>query len=117
MGRFDELKEQVLDFRDARDWSQFHTLKNLSMALSIEAAELEELMLWKSDEDIQASLKDTEFQENLQQECADILNYLVLIAHAGNFDIVDAALSKTKVNNEKYPVEKSRGTATKHNKL
>ncbi len=117
LDKLKHLKKLIIEFRDDRDWSQFHSLKNLSTALSIEAAELSELTLWKSDEEVMDAIKDEEFSKDLQNECADILNYLILISDLGGFDIIEAAIDKVAQNSIKYPVEKSRGKATKYSKL
>ena len=90
------LKEQLIQFRDERDWEQFHTLKNLVSALSIEVGELQQLSLWKTDEEVEALLKDPAFRKKLMDECADVLNFLTLISNLTDFDLVEAA----KRNNE-----------------
>lgn len=112
-----QLSECLKDFRDERDWKQFHTLKNLSIALSIEASELAELMLWKTDEEINEKLLEKKFRKSVEDECADVLNYLLLISSQVGFNLVDAAFEKIKENDQKYPVKKSFGTAKKYTEL
>ena len=117
MTRILELARRLEKFRDDRNWKQFHNLKDLSIALSIEASELEELMLWKSNEDISKHLGEPKFLKSVKNECADILNYLILISKTVGFDLIDAALSKIEENEVKYPVEKSYGNAKKYRDL
>lgn len=117
MSAYSAIVRQVLDFKDDRNWSQFHTLKDLSAALTIEAAELQELLLWHDNDKIDENLSDPEFRVSLKDECADIFNYLILICDRAGFDILDAARCKITKNNLKYPVDKSYGVSTKYNKL
>ena len=106
------LTDELVKFRDARNWSQFHNSKDLALAISIEAAELNELFLWKPTDE--AEKVDP---EKLKDELADILAFALLLAAKHNFDVKEIVLNKIRKNNEKYPVEKSRGTATKYNQL
>ena len=93
----DDLLKQVLDFRDARDWRQFHTLRNLIVSTSIEAGELLETVQWKTDSEIATLVADPAQRRNLEHECADVFIYLLLIAHTAGFNLVDAALEKVKL--------------------
>jgi NTP pyrophosphatase (non-canonical NTP hydrolase) len=113
----DELLKQVLEFRDARDWKQFHTLRNLIVSTSIEAGELLETVQWKTDAEIDAALADPAQIRNLRHECADVFIYLMLVAHTAGFDLVDAAAEKLKLNEARYPVEKAKGSAAKYSEL
>lgn len=113
----DQLREVIVEFRDERNWSQFHTLKNLFSALSIEAAELSELTLWKTDDDVTEALKDDGFRQHLREECADIFIYLILVSEYAGFDLVEAGMEKIAINAEKYPVKKAFGISTKYDKL
>lgn len=92
-----------LRFRDARNWKQFHSLKNLIVSLNLEAAELLELTQWKTDAQLAEQVHDAGFHEQLRDECADVLLYLVLVAEAGGVDLMDAALKKIDKNARKYP--------------
>jgi len=112
MTDFNLLIEELHRFRDARDWRQFHTTKDLALALSIEAAELNELFLWKTTEE-----SENVDRERLKEELADVMAYALLIAGKHGFDVKEIVLDKIRKNNEKYPVEKSRGTAKKYNEL
>lgn len=113
----DELTAQLLAFRDARDWRQFHSLKDLILSLNLEAAELLELTQWKPEHQFEEEAQQEAMQAKLREECADVLLYLLLVAERAGIDILDAAAKKIETNNKKYPVDKSRGTATKYDKL
>jgi NTP pyrophosphatase (non-canonical NTP hydrolase) len=100
-------------FRDERDWSQFHDSKNLALALSIEAAELNELFLWKkSDDDIEGVSK-----ERLAEELADVFAYAYLLAARNGLDVDAIVRAKIESNARKYPVDKAKGSAAKYNQL
>lgn len=104
-----ELQKRILDFRDARDWAQFHTAKDLAMSLSIEANELLELFLWKDS----AKAKP----EHIADEIADVIHTTLLIAEHFNIDVEQACTAKLKKNGAKYPVETSKGTNLKYSEL
>lgn len=112
-----ELTNQLTAFRDARDWRQFHSLKDLILSLNLEASELLELTQWKSESDFEEEAHGDEMQQRLREECADVFLYLLLVAERAGIDIQEAAAEKIKANDKKYPVEKSRGKATKYTKL
>ncbi|MFL9871496.1 nucleotide pyrophosphohydrolase [Paraburkholderia megapolitana] len=112
-----ELLKQILDFRDAREWEQFHTLRNLIVSTSIEAGELLETIQWKSDSDIESLLLDPVKSRNIRHECADVFIYLLLVAHTAGFDLADAAVEKLRLNAERYPVDKARGSSSKYTDL
>jgi len=104
------LIDELVKFRDARHWEQFHNTKDLALAISIEAAELNELFLWKTTEE--SELVD---RNKLKEELADILAFSLLLTGKHSFDVKEIVLEKIRKNNEKYPVEKSKGTAKKYN--
>jgi len=104
-----EIIDALKKFRDERDWQQFHNPKDLSLALSIEAAELLEAFLWKRPED--ADLP------KIREELADVFSFAFLLADACELDVKDIVLAKIKQNEEKYPVSKAKGTARKYNEL
>lgn len=112
-----ELTDRLIAFRDARDWRQFHSLKNLILSVSLESAELLETTQWKDDDAVEAAAKDPVFRRRLEEESADILLYLLLIAERAGFDLAAAAAAKIDVNETKYPAEKSRGNARKYTEL
>ncbi|MRR21496.1 nucleotide pyrophosphohydrolase [bacterium] len=112
MSDFDFLISELEKFRDARDWKQFHTTKDLAVAISIEAAELNELFLWKTVEESEKVCR-----EKLREEIADILAYTLMLAGKHGFDVREMVLDKIRKNGEKYPVEKSKGSARKYNEI
>ncbi len=111
------LIEDVLAFRNERDWAQFHTPRHLSAALAVEAAELQELLLWKSDDEVQDLIQSSAGHEDLSDEVADVLIYALLLCDAANIDPSAAVRIKLEKNATKYPVELSRGKAVKYDKL
>jgi len=112
MSEIERITEYLINFRNARNWEQFHNTKDLAIAIGIEAAELNELFLWKTPE--QAEEVD---KEKVADELADILVYSLMLAHKQGFDVEEIIMKKMKKNGEKYPVEKSRGNATKYTEL
>jgi NTP pyrophosphatase (non-canonical NTP hydrolase) len=112
-----ELTDRLIAFRDDRDWRGFHSLKNLVLSVSIESAELLELVQWQDDAAVDARTDDPEFRERIAEECADVLLYLLLIAERTGFELDAAAMKKIEVNARKYPVEKARGNARKYTDL
>jgi len=112
MSDFDLLISELEKFRDDRDWQQFHNSKDLAVAIAIEAAELNELFLWKTVEESEKVNRD-----KLSEELADILAYTLMLAGKHGFDIKEIVLEKIRKNNEKYPVDKSKGSAKKYNEL
>jgi NTP pyrophosphatase (non-canonical NTP hydrolase) len=117
MNDFEALTVTLRKFRDARDWKQFHTLRNLITSLNLESAELLELTQWKSDAEVEALPLETTGHEALRDECADILLYLLLIADTAGIDLAEAARAKLLKNEQKYPVDKFFGSRAKYNKL
>ena len=109
-----ELTRLITAFRDARDWSQFHSLRNLIVSLNLEAGELLELTQWKTDEEIAELPADLHDREALEDECADVLLYLLLIADRAGIDLEAAARAKLAKNEAKYPVEGFRGSRRKY---
>ena len=109
MNDLEELRKAIVKFTQERDWDQFHNGKDLALALSIEASELNEAFLWKDSKDVNV--------EKVKEELADIFNYAILIADKYNLDIKQIVLDKLRRNAEKYPVEKAYGSAKKYNEL
>lgn len=105
----EQLLVELRQFTHERDWEQFHNGKDLALALSIEAAEVNQLFLWKSPENVNI--------EKLQDELADVLNYAFMLADKYNFDIESIMRNKMIKNGEKYPVEKAKGNAKKYNEF
>ena len=109
MSDIKEIIQELIKFRNERDWEQFHNPKDLAVALNIESSELLENFLWKSHEEAN--------KENVKEELADVLAYAFLLAEKYDFDVKKIILEKIKKNGEKYPVEKAKGTAKKYNEL
>ncbi|TYA57358.1 nucleotide pyrophosphohydrolase [Formosa maritima] len=109
MSDLKETIQKLIDFRDQRDWEQFHNSKDLAAAISIEAGELLELFLWKDNEDVNI--------ERLKEELADVLSFSLLLANKHNLDVNQIISEKIDKNNQKYPVSKSKGTAKKYTDL
>ena len=108
-GDLEELRKAIVQFTQERDWDQFHNGKDLALALSIEAAELNEAFLWKDAKDVKVA--------KVKEELADIFNYAILLADKYDLDIKQIVLDKLQRNAEKYPVEKAYGSAKKYNEL
>lgn len=111
---YEKIRNEILDFTKKRDWKQFHNPKDLATAISIEAAELEEVFLRKSQEE---SYKIWKEDPKVKEEFADIFNYMVLFAEECGIDIEKEVLAKIEKNNQKYSVEKSKGKSDKYTKL
>ncbi len=112
-----KLQEAVIAFRDERDWEQFHLPKDLALGLSIEAGELAELFLWKTQAEVETALQEPKFKGRLADELADVLVFLLYLAESSSIDLGDAVIAKMAKNAEKYPVHKARGSATKYTDL
>lgn len=112
MRDLEELKQRLRVFVAERDWDQFHSPKNLAMALSVEASELVELFQWLSEQ--QSAAPDEKLRQRAAEELADILWFLVRIADRLDIDLLAAAESKMVQNAEKYPAERVRGQSRKY---
>ena len=112
MGDIQELIDLLVEFRDERDWGQFHDSKNLALALSIEAAELNELFLWKKEADAEEVDR-----ERLKEELADVLAYALMLAERHQLDVGQIVKDKIIKNAGKYPVEQAKGSSDKYDKL
>jgi len=112
MNDIQEITKALIKFRDERDWEQFHDAKNLAIAISIEAGELNELFLWKSPEEVEKVNKD-----RIKEEVADILAFTFLLADKYGFDVKEIVLEKIRSNAKKYPVDKAKGNAKKYDEL
>jgi len=109
MSDIEELTKKIIEFRDARDWQQFHNPKDLAVALSVESSELLETFLWKESDEAD--------DQAIKEELADILTYAILLAHEQELNIKSIVEEKLSINEEKYPVDKSRGKSTKYSDL
>jgi dCTP diphosphatase len=110
--RMEELRERVRRFAAARDWDQFHSPKNLAMALSVEASELVEEFQWLTEE--QSRNLDPERRERVRLEAADVFIYLLRIADKLGIDLIQAANDKMVLNEQKYPADRVRGDSRKY---
>ena len=115
--RIKELKKRILDFAQERDWEQFHSPKNLSMAISAEAAELMEHFLWQSTETSRKEVMEEPLRGKIAEEIADILIFTIEFANISKIDITEAITEKMKKNALKYPVEKAKGKSAKYTEL
>lgn len=109
---FDDLKTRLRLFAAERDWDQFHSPKNLAMALTVEAAELQEIFQWLTE--AQSAELSPSDRERAADEIADVLLYLIRLADKLDIDIARAAVNKLAKNAEKYPVELAKGKARKY---
>ena len=109
MTDLEELRKAIVKFTQERDWDQFHNGKDLALALSIEASELNEAFLWKDANDVNV--------DKVKEELADIFNYAILIADKYDLNVKQIVLEKLAKNAQKYPVDKAFGSAKKYNEL
>ena len=110
----DELKKKMIEFRDERDWKQFHHPKDLAIALSIETSEILEHFRFKTNEEIKEYLKNLDNKNKLGHEIADAMYFLFILANESEIDMVKAFNEKTEINKKKYPVEKCKGKPDKY---
>lgn len=109
MTDIEEITKALIQFRDERDWEQFHNPKDLALAINVEAGELLELFLWKNAEGANV--------EKVKEELADVIAYSLLLADKYGLDAKKITLEKIVKNAQKYPVEKAKGTAKKYDEL
>lgn len=110
-----ELLYKVKKFRDDRDWKQFHTPKNLVMALSVEVSELSEIFLWTEVNESFERAKEK--RESVKEEMADVLIYLLSLSDVLDIDLSEAVEQKIKKNSLKYPIDKAKGISKKYTEL
>lgn len=111
------LQRKVIEFRDERDWKQYHNLKDLALSINIEAGELAEIFQWKTNREIEDALKNPKKLQELKHELADIIIYCLDMAEETGIDLEQAILEKIEHNSKKYPVEKAKGSAKKYTEL
>ncbi|MRG47557.1 nucleotide pyrophosphohydrolase [Chitinophaga sp. SYP-B3965] len=109
MSDIEIIMNELVKFRNDRDWDQFHNPKDLALAVNVEAGELLELFLWKKADEAKI--------ERVREELADVLAFSFLLANKYGFDIKEIMLEKIAKNGEKYPVDKAKGSARKYNDL
>lgn len=117
MSELHGLMQKILSFRDERNWKQFHTPRNLAAAMSIEIGELQEEMLWKTDDEVEKLLNSPAGKKNIAAEIADVLIYGLLLCDATAIDPVVAITDKLIENGQKYPVDLARNSAAKYTNL
>jgi len=110
----EELQKKVIEFRDDRDWAQYHNPKDLAISLSLEAAELLEIFQWKTSREVEAIKSDPGERKKVKEELGDVLIYALNMCHAFGFDPSEVILEKLEINEKKYPVEKAKGNARKY---
>ena len=109
------IKSRLKKFSEERDWEQFHTPKNIVMALSVEVAELVEIFQWSNSGGLD-EIEDPEIKAQIEREIADIFNYLIKLTDMLDIDLEKASLNKIEENDIKYPVDRFKGIAKKYNK-
>jgi NTP pyrophosphatase (non-canonical NTP hydrolase) len=109
------LIDRIIAFRDARDWKQFHNPKDVALSMVLEAGEVMEHFQWKSKEEMDFYV--IENKEEIGDELADVMYWVLLMSYDLNIDILDSLEKKIKKNEDKYPVDKAKGKHVKYNKL
>lgn len=112
-----DLVAAVAAFRDARDWAQFHRPKDLAAAIAIEAGELQERFLWKTDAEVDQDLADAAKKAGVAEEIADVVMFAMLLSDRLGIDLAEAIAAKLAANERKYPVKLARGNARKYTEL
>ena len=115
MDELEPLKQKIRQFIIDRDWDQFRNPKDIALSLTLEAAEVLEHFQWKKPEEVEAYL--AAHREEFGEEVADVFIYLIQLADKAGVDLLQAANDKIGKNEAKYPIDKSKGKATKYNKL
>lgn len=111
----EDVTRRIVEFRDARDWKQFHSPRNLATSIAIEAGELLEVFQWSSDASLAEDLETR--RSELERELADVAVYCLLLAHETGVDLEAAIKAKLAENDAKYPVDKARGSREKYTGL
>jgi dCTP diphosphatase len=115
MSEVNEMTKKIIQFRDERDWMQFHDPKNMAVSIILEASELLEHFQWKTKEEVEEYVKQNNAE--IKDEIADIALYLFELADNLGISLMSAMEAKLKKNEMKYPIEKAKGKHTKYNKL
>lgn len=109
------LTKKLLEFRETRGWEKYHNPKDLALSLVLEATEVLELFQWKNEQDVQEYIKT--HKRELEEELADVFNWVLVLAHDAGIDILEASENKITLNNQKYPIEKTKGDYKKYTNL
>ena len=115
MDKIEQALKRMLEFREARDWKQFHNPKDMSLSLVLEAGEVMEHFQWKSQKEVEEYVAT--HKNEIGEELADTLYWILLMAHDLGIDLFDAMEKKMEKNEAKYPVEKTKGRHTKYTQL
>lgn len=115
MSDIKSLQEKIAKFVEERDWGQFHNPKDLAISLNLEASEVLEHFQWKNDKEMQEHVKNN--REDVEDELADVLYWVLLMANNLNVDVVAASERKLEKNAKKYPVAKAKGNHKKYTDL
>jgi NTP pyrophosphatase (non-canonical NTP hydrolase) len=115
MADFSDLQKRVVEFRDARDWKQFHNPKDMAISMVLEASEFLEHFQWKTPEEIKKHLKEK--HDDVSDELVDVLYWVLLIANDLKIDLTKEFTRKMTKNDKKYPISKSKGTHKKYSEL
>ena len=115
MSDIKKLTEHVINFRDARDWKQFHNPKDVALSMVLEASELMEHFQWKTVHEVEGYIKKN--KKAISEELADVLYWVLLMSHDLGIDVKDALIKKLAKNKKKYPVKKAKGKHTKYDRL
>jgi NTP pyrophosphatase (non-canonical NTP hydrolase) len=115
MSDIKKLQKRVVEFRDARNWKQFHNPKDMAISLLLEATEFLEHFQWKSQEEIEQYLKSN--KKDVADELADVLYWVMLLSHDLEIDIITQYEQKMQENEAKYPIEKAKGSNKKYSEL
>ena len=108
------LQSRVIQFRDGRDWAQYHNPKDLAISLALEASELLEVFQWKNAEQVDALKSDPEICQRVKEELGDIFIYALTLSHEFGFDPAELVIEKIDTNEKKYPADRVRGKADKY---
>jgi NTP pyrophosphatase (non-canonical NTP hydrolase) len=111
------LTDEIISFRDERNWAQFHTLKNLIVSLNIEASELLEIAQWMDETELKNAITKPDVATAVSDECADVFIYLLLICNGCGINLIQVARDKLVKNAKKYPVEMAYGSSKKYTDL
>ncbi|KAB2946444.1 MAG: nucleotide pyrophosphohydrolase (plasmid) [Candidatus Methanoperedens sp.] len=112
-----ELKEIIRTFCEERDWDKYHNAKDLAIGIAIEASELLEHFIFKSDKEVEECFNNTEKKEQISEEMADVLFLLLRLSQRYNIELSDELIKKIGKNVEKYPIEKIKGSNKKYTEL
>jgi len=115
MKNINDLTKRIIAFRDARDWKQFHNPKDVALSLVLEAGEVMEHFQWKNKEEMETYI--IEKKDEIGEELADVLYWILLMSHDLEIDVLDSLERKIIKNEERYPIDKSKGKHTKYNQL